>query len=201
MSDYTSTWSKVTGNTIEVADFTTELNAIATASATKQDIDATKVTNNASVATTSGTAVTISSAIPTWASMIFITLDGVSLNSSDDIIMQLGDSGGFENSGYQNYGAIHTDGSSTKFLYVSGISVSFNGTAGDSHTGIVRLIRHSNTGNEWIYDVNVGDSNGSGFYYTVAGSKTTDAATDRIQITTDGGSATFDAGSVSIKWM
>lgn len=49
MSDYTSTWSKATGGTIEVSDFTTEFNAIATASATKAG---TAETNNFTAAQT-----------------------------------------------------------------------------------------------------------------------------------------------------
>lgn len=44
MSDYSSTFSKVTGNTIEVADFTTEFNAISTAIASKADVDGDTLT-------------------------------------------------------------------------------------------------------------------------------------------------------------
>ena len=64
------------------------------------------------VASTSGTSVDFTS-IPSWVRRITIMFDGVSLSGTDQILVQLGDSGGLETTGYISGGAVTRDANTT----------------------------------------------------------------------------------------
>jgi len=52
------------------------------------------------VATTSGTTVTVATGIPAGTSVVELALSGISTNGASAILVQLGDSGGIETTGY-----------------------------------------------------------------------------------------------------
>ena len=146
----------------------------------------------------SGTAVTFDS-IPSWVKRITVIFDGVSLSGTDQILVQIGDSGGLENTGYISGSACAREGTST----IGGISTSgfiiYHGSGGTNFFyGTIRI--ECLVGNTWIASVvgmtgvsGVSGSNG----ISGGGSKTLSATLDRVSITRTG-TNTFDAGSVNI---
>jgi hypothetical protein len=148
------------------------------------------ITSGTAVASTSGTSIDFT-AIPSWVKRITVMFNGVSLNGSANFLIQLGDSGGFETTGYtsistQAASSVSTSTSTTGFLVLSG-------TAAKNYDG--QIIISNLSGNNWVQSNNFNDqtsnnSFGSGF-------KATSTTLDRVRITTTG-SDTFDAGSINI---
>ena len=58
-----------------------------------------KIVSGTSVASTSGTSIDFTS-IPSWVKRITVMFDGVSTNGTSNLQVQIGDSGGIENTGY-----------------------------------------------------------------------------------------------------
>lgn len=149
------------------------------------------------VASTSGTSIDFTS-IPSWVKRITIMLSGVSTNGTSDIQIQLGDSGGIENTGYLGSGSTIVAVVATA-LATSGFVI--NSNAGDGATsvrhGTLTLTLLDSATNTWscFGIVSRSDSARSG---VVSGSKATSAALDRVRITTVNGTDTFDAGSINI---
>lgn len=146
------------------------------------------------VVTASGTAINFSN-IPSWIKRITVMLDGVSTNGSSNIQIQIGDTGGIENTGYFSTAssvssAVQTSGSTTGYI------LSGNNESGNSHTGVFNLCLNSL--NKW---------NATGIHTQTtiqtaycAGSKTLSGTLDRVRITTVNGTDTFDAGSINIMY-
>ena len=141
-------------------------------------------------ATTSGTTIDFTG-IPSWVKCIKVMLNGVSTNGSDNLIIQLGDTDGIENTGYisevSNRGG---DATSTAGLIITR-SLSSSSTC----YGVITICNC--TGNTWISSANI--SLTSEVHYS-AGSKSLSAKLDRIRLTTTGGTNTFDAGQVNIMY-
>jgi hypothetical protein len=136
--------------------------------------------------------------IPSWAKRITVMFSGVSTNGSSQLLVQLGDNGGIETTGYDSGVGLGTtagafSSSSAGFL----IEPTANLTASTLRYGsmIISLL----TGNTWVEQVGaytstlVAQTNGGG-------AKTLSATLDRIRLTTVNGSDTFDAGSVNISY-
>src|SRR5690348_2218752 len=66
------------------------------------------ITIGTPVATTSGTSVSLSTSIPSWAKRITLLFNGVSTNGTDSYLVQIGDSGGVANTGYFSTSAVST---------------------------------------------------------------------------------------------
>jgi len=142
-------------------------------------------------ATTSGTAFDFTG-LPSGLNRITIMFDGVSLNGSDNLLIQIGDSGGLETTGYSasalaivGAGVASTSSTSGYVLYVS--------NAARAASGSVVLTRI--TGNVWVISgsceiVATGVS-------CVGGTKTLSAELDRLRLTRTGTNS-FDAGQVNI---
>ena len=136
------------------------------------------------------------SGIPSWARRITVMFNGVSTTGTSNIIVQLGDFGGIEIAGYVGG---HTAFAASVLASVSttdGICVYSVSTAADAFSGVATIcLMGSNT---WA-------ASGSSFSpaprgTTFASSKTLSDTLDRIRITTQSGTPTFDAGSVNIMW-
>ena len=169
----------------------------ATSLATQQSIKAytdTKVaaviTRGTAVATTSGTSVDFTS-IPSTAKRIIVMFNGVSTNGSNDYIIQIGDAGGIENTGYVSESSDRGgDVTSTE-----GFILTRTSTSTSACYGIATICNFSS--NSWISSANISIT---GIVSSSAGSKSLTATLDRIRITTVGSSDTFDAGSVNIMY-
>lgn len=140
-------------------------------------------------ASTSGTAIDFTS-VPSWVKRITVTFVGVSTNGSADILLQIGDSGGIETTGYLGTCSFFT-GTSTN--YTTGFGLKRDNAAQLSH-GSITLTLHEASSNTWVASGVLGFSGAGGNQWT-GGSKPLSAALDRVRITS---TDTFDAGSVNI---
>lgn len=147
----------------------------------------------AAQATTTGTAFDFID-IPVWARIITVCFSGISLSGSDSFLVQLGDDGGIENTGYAagSSGFLTSVGS---FTSTAGFPI-YTGLNTAAMSGHMTLTRVGIT-NEWISSHNVHQGiagNASG-----GGTKTLSAALNSVRLTRIGAD-TFDAGSVSIMY-
>jgi len=149
------------------------------------------------VSTTSGTAITITSSIPSTSKEIEIMLNGVSTNTgSQPPMIQLGDAGGFETSGY--IGVIHGTAGGQFVTDAFRTIRSGDFAAGDSVQGVMKLSRWDVDLFKWYADGMFTDGVASSGRFV--GTKTTSQVLTSIRLTTPGGTATFDAGSVRIRY-
>jgi hypothetical protein len=144
------------------------------------------------VASTSGTSIDFTS-IPAGVRRITVMFDGVSVSSTSSFLVQLGDSGGIENTGYNGGGARFANASINALPFTNGFSFN-NVTPSCLYSG--NLILCNLSGNTWSASGVLGGS-AIEFQNTTGGSKTLSATLDRVRITTTGAD-TFDAGSINI---
>jgi len=170
----------------------------ATALASQQSIKAYVDTQVATVAgiargtvdtTTGGTSVDFTG-LAAGLNRITVHLSGVSLSGTSRMIVQLGDAGGVETTGYVSGASNGGTGTSS----TAGLLIHENTGASNAWTGSVTLVRH--TGNAWVISGTM--TRASGSVALCAGSKTLTAELDRIRLTTTNGTDTFDAMSVNI---
>ena len=142
---------------------------------------------SAATAASSGTAIDIGS-IPATATRLWIMFDAVSLNGTDDLLVQIGDSGGIENTGYVSGSRESASSSTAGFIL-------FVGNATRAATGIMHLVKGA--GNQWFESHNIYSptiSSGGG------GSKTLSATLDRVRIIPSGANSFDGAGTITVRW-
>jgi hypothetical protein len=177
---------EVSGNKFQVKD--------AGVTPTKLSQPFTRATEQAA---TSQTSIDFTS-IPSWAKRITVMFSGVSTSGTSLKMIQLGDVGGIENTGYVA-GAFFGASLDTFANLTAGfpVSVVTNSTAEETIHGAI--IFSNISGNTWIANGNV-HMPSYAVGCSVAGSKTLSDALDRVRITTVNGTDTFDAGSVNIMY-
>jgi len=143
---------------------------------------------------TSGTSIDFTS-IPSWAKQITITFVGVSTSGTDHLLIQIGDSGGVETSGYLGSSSSLTAGVASD-NYTTGFGMRF-GAAANVIQGSITLSLHNSATFTWVAS-GVTSASSSASTVTTSGSKSLSAALDRVRITTTAGTDTFDAGSINI---
>jgi hypothetical protein len=155
-----------------------------------------KITAGTAINTTSGTSHDFTS-IPSWVNLIYVSLDAVSTSGSSNLMIQIGDSGGVETSGYVGGTTCQTSASpvSGNLYGGTGFEISQPTGAGDVFHGQLVLTRVA--GNKWSASGNFNLSNSNRSVVT-GGTKTLSATLDRIRLTTVLGTDTFDAGSINI---
>lgn len=147
------------------------------------------------VATTSGTTVDFTG-IPAWAKQININLVGVSTSGTSALLLQIGDAGGVENTGYTS-GA----GSRGNDTYAAtGFALTQVNVAARNYSGSVTICLENASAFTWCSSGVIAADSGSGAIHFSAGSKSTSAALDRLRLTTVNGTDTFDAGAVNISY-
>ena len=145
------------------------------------------------VASTSGTSIDFTGS-PSWAKRITVMFNGVSINTANHLLIQLGTSSGVENKGYVS---TSTAGSTTVTTITStGGFISYVAGAAISVSGL--YIFSNVSGNIWVGSSTT--SPGATFTAFGGGGKTLASTLDRVRITTDVGTATFDAGSINVMW-
>lgn len=151
------------------------------------------------VATTSGTSIDFTS-IPAGVKQIVISYRGVSTSGNSQFIVQIGDSGGVETTGYscQAMKFADTPAITSSGSYTSGWI--FNqGAAATANSGSLVLTLENATAFAWCGTGMLQDNNAT---MTIsAGSKALSATLDRVRITTYNGSDTFDAGEINIAYI
>lgn len=150
---------------------------------------------NATMQTASGSSVPFSS-IPSWVKRITVMFSGVSLSGTDNYLIQLGDSGGLETSGYvSNSGVIQNGGSSTTASSTSGFLILSGNASGTSYGAMTLTLMDAAT-NLWAATHCIGRGDGALPIYG-AGTKALSATLDRLSVIPSGVN-TFDAGSINI---
>lgn len=151
-------------------------------------IKAGAVNTATAVTLTNQTSVDFTS-IPSWVKKITVAASGISTNGTTAYLIQLGDSGGIETSGYS--------GSAGSVLFSAGFVFANPGLAAAVSHAVVTITKV--TGNTWIAQGGLAQSTSAAQALTT-GSKTLSATLDRLRITTDNGTDQFDAGVINILW-
>jgi len=155
--------------------------------------------NTATQASTSGTSIGFTG-IPAGVRRITIHLSGVSTNGTSDIVLQIGDSGGIENSGYLGSAAAYSSGpnlGSTTYTAAFGVHPSV--AAVTVTHGVAVLILMDAAAFTWSYHGSVSNSNTT-TCASGSGTKSLSAELTQLRITTAGGANTFDAGAISVTY-
>ena len=160
--------------TLQAATATNSVNTLATA-----------------VASTSGTSIDFTG-LPSWIKRITVMFNGVSTNGTSIPMIQLGDSGGIENTGYAGSAWIAntTNAAMSSGFLISGAS---DGTYVFSGSIIISLVGS----NAWTAFGSTSLTNTSAAT-VMSGAKTLSDTLTQVRITTAGGVNTFDAGTVNI---
>jgi hypothetical protein len=143
------------------------------------------------VASTSGTSIDFTS-IPSWVKRITVNFSSVSTNGVSNYLIQLGDSGGIETTGY--LGASNDPAGAYYQNYTNGIGVISVLAANVWHGSVIISLIGTNN---WAASYVLAKSNNFGAAYG-GFSKTLSDTLDRIRITTVNGTDTFDAGTINI---
>lgn len=149
------------------------------------------IKSGTAVASTSGTSIDFTS-IPSWVKRITVMLDGVSTNGTSNPLIQIGDSGGVETSGYAS-SSVAADSVVVVATYTAGFGIRAGNVANSLSGHLILTLRGSNA---WICSGTV--SAAAGAIFTVAGTKALSDILDRVRITTVNGTDTFDAGTINI---
>jgi hypothetical protein len=134
------------------------------------------------------------SGISPLAKKITFMVSGLSTSGTSNMILQIGDSGGVENTGYASY--------SSFVGATSGVTTRTDGFAVDAGTpsatwlryGSITLCLLDSSTNTWTCSFSLGANAGGNFSFVGGGSKSLSATLDRVRLTTIGGTDTIDAG-------
>lgn len=148
------------------------------------------------VATTSGTSIDFTG-IPASVKQIVITFNGVSTDGTSAKLIQIGDSGGIETTGYSSCGYILTTTVAAGFAS-AGYAI-YSEVATHALRGSVILTLQSSSTNTWCAQGVLSGSTASNFL--ISGDKSLSATLDRVRITTELGTQNFDGGSINIAYI
>ena len=148
----------------------------------------------ATAVTASGTSIDFTS-IPAWVKRITVMFSGVSLSGTSNYLIQLGDSGGVETTGYTGTSNFYNQQNQTAGISsTSGLPMTTAGNASLLSSGhMVITLLGSNT---WVSSHITSISTTS--ITNGAGTKTLSDTLTQVRITTVNGTDTFDAGSINI---
>jgi hypothetical protein len=152
---------------------------------------ASVITSGTAVASTSGTSIDFTG-IPSWVKRITVLFSGVSVSATSNILVQLGDSGGIETTGYTS--VVGNNANTT--TSTAGFIATSNGAAASVLSGRMTITLIST--NAWVSSTVLGDTTNTQTPYAGGGAKSTSDTLDRVRITTVNGTDTFDAGSINI---
>jgi hypothetical protein len=148
------------------------------------------------VASTSGTSIDFTG-IPANVRRITVMFNGVSTNGASSLLLQMGTSGGIQNTGYSGMsGLTNTSGANAYPNITAGIPLGYiTMSAASAYSGSFTITNLSS--NIWTVSGNLATTS---LLYMLgfAGAKDLAATLDRIRITTVNGTDTFDAGSINI---
>ena len=146
------------------------------------------------VASTSGTSIDFTS-IPSWVKRITVMFSGVSTSGTSIPMIQLGDSGGVETTGYVSTGSRIASTTAASSFITTGYAIGNVGVAGAVMDGLITISLFGS--NRWVAFGGFTDS-ASTYTLISSGGKTLSDVLDRVRITTVNGTDTFDAGSINI---
>ena len=151
------------------------------------------IKSGTAVASTSGTSIDFTG-IPSTAKRITVMFSEVSTSGTSVPLVQLGDSGGVETTGYlTSVWQANTNNSNITTGF--GLRATGQATAATVLSGHVVFTNLS--GNIWVGSGVISRSDAADSS-VLGGTKTTSAVLDRVRITTVNGTDAFDAGSINI---
>lgn len=148
-------------------------------------------------ASTSGTSIDFTG-IPSGTKRIVINLIGVSLSGTDDLLIQLGDAGGFETSGYIGSSSIVSTGGASSLNFSSGFRWAMGGATAVI-TGAITLNLEDASDFTWTASGVLGRSDTAAMSL-LGGSKATSQELSQVRITSFLGANTFAAGVINISY-
>jgi hypothetical protein len=149
------------------------------------------------VASTSGTSIDFTS-IPSWVKRITVMFSGVSTSGTSNPLIQLGDSGGIENTSYASQSVVMVNATtSVGAIHTTGFGV-LSGQAANIVTGIFQIC--SVSGNTWVFGGWHTQGSGTATTGSSAGNKTLSNTLTQVRITTVNGTDAFDAGTINIMY-
>jgi hypothetical protein len=148
-------------------------------------------------ASTSGTSITFTG-IPAGTKVIYIMFNAVSTNGTSVLLLQIGDSGGPEASGYTGRSTLLNGGAQT--ANGAGFRLVEGGNASASFNGMAILTLEDSTQFTWMELGQVTDEAAIG-QTSGCGTKSLSAELDRVVITTVNGTDAFDAGAINISYI
>ena len=132
--------------------------------------------------------------------MIIISLSGVSTNGSSNIIVQIGDSGGIETTGYLGSCCQINDAAATAAANLTtGFGITGAMAASLVLHGSMILTLEDSSDNTWAAVSSMGQSNAAASQHG-GGVKATSAVLDRVSLTTVSALNSFDAGVINIAY-
>lgn len=133
--------------------------------------------------------------IPSWVKRITVMFDAVSTSGSSTVQVQIGDSGGIENTGYVSV-SMRTNATG---LNANSITTGFGfdgASASSAYSRSGSMVLTNLNGNIWTAQGAISETTDA--LSVQGGSKTLSATLDRVRVTTVNGTDTFDAGSINI---
>ena len=160
---------------------------------------AAQIQPQTAVTLTTQTAVDFTS-IPSWVNRVTLLFSSSSTNGTSVPIVQLGDAGGFETSGYTGNVSVGSNGVAWTVgaTPASGFGLSTSNAAGSVYTG--KLVLDRINGNEWVASGDWAQTTATISTHLLTGAKTLSATLTQIRLTTVGGSDQFDAGTVNVSY-
>ena len=134
--------------------------------------------------------------IPSTAKRITLIMNGVSTNGTSALLVQVGDSGGIETTGYVSGVGVVGTGSAAGSSSTEGFLWSNNQVAAGTTSGTMTIQTPSS--NVWVSSSAIGYSGNGGHFG--GGTKTLSGTLTQVRITTETGVNTFDAGTFNIMW-
>lgn len=193
-SDHTYTFPNADGDIPTVAS-QAEVNAM-TSTTTAISPNANKIVIETAQATTSGTSFEFTG-IPSGVRRVVLTLSSVSLSGTDDILVQIGPSGGVDTSGYDSTATRQTSAPGIAITSSTSGFVIKSDSATYSISGAMVIEYHNPTTDRWscygTYSVATTTTGYSG------GSVALSGVLSRIKVLTTGAN-TFDSGSINISY-
>lgn len=144
------------------------------------------------VATTSGTSVTFTD-LPSWVKRITLMVSGVSTNAANNLIVQLGTSGGIVSTGYLSSLGVLNAGAGANTSATNGFLIS-SSNAASVVSGVITITNL--TSNTWVYSSVT--KSATTIVSSGAGDITLAAVLTQIRLTDTAGTGVFDAGTVNI---
>jgi hypothetical protein len=141
----------------------------------------------------SGVAVDIGG-IPSWARRVTVLFESLSTTGSSSMMVQIGDAGGIETSGYLGSSGVIGASTAASTLFTTGFGLRTSDAA-DVISGSVVLAKIS--GNVWVASGTFGRHTNAAAGIT-GGAKALSDTLTQIRVTTVGGTDTFDLGSVNV---
>jgi hypothetical protein len=165
---------------------------------TNKTIQGGAITSGTAVASTSGTSIDFTS-IPSWVKRITVMFSGVSTSGTSLPMIQLGDSGGVETTGYAAGSSQFAPATIVTAGYTTGFTIRTDALAVVVMDGFITINLFTSASNTWVAGGTIyAPTTNPAYMATVSGAKSLSATLDRIRITTVNGTDTFDAGSVNI---